>query len=68
MKRFFFAIFWLVIGYFAGGLAGYWLAMTLSSNTHDKVVEAATLGGLFVGPLASIIACVVYLAISRKQG
>ena len=41
-----------VIAYALGALAGCGLVTTLSSNVHDKSVEAAMTGAFVSGPLA----------------
>jgi hypothetical protein len=50
--------------YIAGGLLGYTLVMRLSSNVHDRAMEAAISGAFFVGPLAALIGALV--AFSRR--
>ncbi len=48
-----------VAGYAAGAAAGYFLTMQLSSNRHDRRIEAATTGGLVFGPLAAVFAMIL---------
>lgn len=48
--------FWVgMVGYVAGGLIGYELVMLLSSNVHDRSMEAVMTGAFIVGPLLAII-------------
>ncbi len=42
-----------------GGVLGYLLVQMLSSNTHDRALEAAMTGAFVVGPLLAIVAGVV---------
>ena len=47
-------LLWAACAYVAGGLLGYVLTMGLSSNVHDREVEAAVTGALVVGPLCAL--------------
>ena len=54
----------LVAGYIVGLFGGMALMNRLSSNRHDKSVEAATTSALIIGPacsLLAVIATLVYL-------
>lgn len=48
-----------VIGYVAGGVLGYFLLIVLSSNQHDRDVEAAMTGAFVTGPLLGIVGAIV---------
>jgi hypothetical protein len=50
---------WAVPGYIIGALVGGLLVSKLSSNRHDRSMEAATTGLLMVGPLVAIVAFVI---------
>ena len=50
-----------VIGYFVGLFGGMVLINLMSSNTHDKSVEAAMTGAFFIGPLVAVLAFVITL-------
>jgi len=56
MRRFLIGLLWAVPGYIVGAFAGGYLVSLLSSNTHDRSVEAAMTGAFVLGPLAAIIA------------
>jgi hypothetical protein len=43
-----------VLGYAIGALGGGFLVSLLSSNTHDKSVEAAMTGAFVLGPLGAV--------------
>ncbi len=59
MKRLAHAIGYAIAGYFAGALLGYAAVMGLSTNTHDRAMEAGMTGAFFFGPLVGIIAGVI---------
>ena len=44
-----------IVGYIAGAVLGYFLVEGLSSNAHDRSVEAAMTGAFAVGPLFGLI-------------
>ena len=48
-----------LVGYLLGAIGGGLLVALLSSNTHDKSVEAAMTGAFVLGPLAAIVGFVV---------
>jgi hypothetical protein len=65
-KRFGIALGVAVLGYAAGGFGGGALVSLLSSNTHDRSVEAAMTGAFVTGPLVAVVGFVVaYLASAR---
>jgi hypothetical protein len=47
-----------VFGYLVGAVGGGFLVSLLSSNTHDRSVEAAMTGAVVIGPLGAIVGCV----------
>jgi len=59
MKRVGIALFFAAGGYVVAAVASYLLIGQLSSNTHDRVVEAATTSALIWGPLGAVAAFVV---------
>ena len=70
-KRFGMALLVALLGYAAGGFGGGALVSFLSSNTHDRSVEAAMTGAFVTGPLVAVVGFVVaYLASApnRKAG
>ena len=48
-----------VLGYALGAFGGGFLVSVLSSNTHDRSVEAAMTGAFFLGPLAGVVGAVL---------
>jgi hypothetical protein len=59
-----------VVGYVVGLFGGMVLVNLMSSNTHDKSVEAVMTGAFFIGPLVAVlsfVATLVYLLI-RSSG
>jgi hypothetical protein len=58
MKRFGIALLYAVGGYIVAAAASYFLVGQLSSNTHDRSVEAAMTSALIWGPLGAVVAFV----------
>jgi len=54
MRRFGIALLIAVAGYVAATLAGYFLTDALSSNVHDRAVEAAMSAAFVWGPLGAV--------------
>jgi len=48
-----------LLGYAVGGFGGGLAVSLLSSNTHDRSVEAAMTGAFVLGPLAAIAGVLV---------
>ena len=67
MKRVALSVVSAFAGYVLGVFAGYVLVDQLSSNTHDRSVEAAMTGAFLTGPIAAIIAFVVAMVYFRKK-
>ena len=61
MKRLGTALLYAIVAYVVAALAGYLLVQQLSSNVHDRAVEAAMTGAFVVGPLGAIVGFVVGL-------
>ena len=68
MRRLAFGFLWAVPAYLVGAFGGGYLVSVLSSNTHDRSVEAAMTGALLYGPIAGIIGFVVGVMRTRNQG
>ena len=49
-------------------MAGYFLVEGLSSNTHDRSLEAAMTGAFVVGPLFAVVAFIIVFAKVGKAG
>ena len=45
-----------ILGYVAGGVLGYFLVEGLSSNTHDRSLEAAMTAAFAIGPFVAVVA------------
>ena len=59
MRRFFIGLLWAVPGYVVGAFGGGYALSVLSSNTHDRSLEAAMTGAFLFGPLAALAAFVI---------
>ena len=59
MRRLGFGVLWAIPAYLVGAFGGGFLVSLLSSNTHDRSVEAAMTGAFVLGPLAGFIGFVV---------
>ena len=44
-----------LVGYAVGAFGGGYLVSLLSSNSHDRSVEAAMTGAFVLGPLAALV-------------
>lgn len=65
MKRFLLSVAAGVAGYITGAVVGYFLVSALSSNTHDRSVEAAMTAVFVFGPIGALIAAVVMFVRAR---
>lgn len=54
MKRFGLALLAAIAGYLVAAVAGYVLIGHLSSNVHDRTLEAVVTGAFVVGPLGAV--------------
>lgn len=68
MKRFGLGLLWAIGGYVVVALLGYVLIGHLSSNTHDRSVEAAMTSALVLGPLGAIVGSVVGFVRAGRGG
>jgi len=59
MKRFGIAMLFAIAGYLVAAAASYFLVDLLSSNTHDRSVEAAMTSAFVFGPLGAVTAFIV---------
>jgi hypothetical protein len=55
MKRFGIALLYGTAGYFIAAIVGYFLIVLLSSNMHDRSVEAAMTSAFVLGPAGIIV-------------
>ena len=59
LRRIGFGVLWAIPAYLVGALGGGFLVSLLSSNTHDRSVEAAMTGAFVLGPLAGLVGFLV---------
>jgi TRAP-type C4-dicarboxylate transport system permease small subunit len=57
----------LIAGYLVGLFGGMWLITLLSSNRHDKAMEAAMTSAFVIGPVIAILAFVITLVSLLKK-
>jgi hypothetical protein len=55
-------------GYLMGAFGGGWLIDVLSSNRHDRGMEAAMTGAFVLGPAVAVIAFVIGLVMAKPRG
>ena len=67
MKRFGIALLCAIAGYVVVAFASYFLVGWLSSNTHDRSVEAAMTSAFFFGPVGAVVAFIFGLYIGRSR-
>ena len=65
-RRILFGCLWGAVSYVAGALAGGLLTSMLSSNTHDKSMEAVMTGAFYTGPLAAVLGFVIAAALTKS--
>ena len=53
-------------GYVVGALAGMALVLFLSSNSHDRSLEAAMTAFFVTGPLVAVLAAVLAFFVLRR--
>lgn len=66
-RRILVGLLWAVGGYIVGAFAGGWLVSALSSNTHDRNLEAAMTGAFVIGPMAAIFGFVIGFGRARQR-
>jgi hypothetical protein len=54
-------------GYVLAAFGGYWLIAWLSSNAHDRSVEAAMTAAFVCGPIGALIAFFVGFVLGRRR-
>jgi hypothetical protein len=59
LRRVGFGVLWAIPAYLVGAFGGGFLVSLLSSNTHDRSVEAAMTGAFVFGPLTGLIGFIV---------
>ena len=66
MKRFIIGALCAIVGYLIGAVAGYFLTDALSSNVHDRSVEAAMTSAFVWGPLGAVAGFIIGFVLSRR--
>jgi len=56
-----------VLGYVLGAVGGGFLVSLLSSNTHDRSLEAVMTGAFAVGPAVAVIAFIVGFVLAKPS-
>ena len=56
-----------LLGYVIGLFGGLGLVLLLSSNEHDRSVEAAMTGAFVVGPLTALLFAAVSFATTKSR-
>ena len=59
LRRFGRGLLWGTAGYIIGAVATYALFMLLSSNVHDRDVEAPMTAAFFGGPIVALVGFIV---------
>ncbi|MGF7161094.1 hypothetical protein FHS85_002729 [Rhodoligotrophos appendicifer] len=54
MRSFVWAVAFLLVGFVAGGALSYGAVQLLSSNSHDRDLEALYTAFFFAGPIAGV--------------
>jgi hypothetical protein len=67
MRRALIGLLWAVPGYLVGAFGGGYLVSMLSSNVHDRSLEAAMTGAFVFGPLAAVIAFIVGAVRAKRR-
>lgn len=67
MRRYVVAVVGSVLGYVIAAVGGYFLVGLLSSNTHDRSVEAAMTAAFVFGPIGAILAFIVGLVFGGRS-
>lgn len=66
LKRFILALVLAIPFYLAGAFGGGMLVYQLSSNSHDRDMEAAMTGAFALGPAAALVGILVVLFWPRR--
>jgi hypothetical protein len=67
MRRYVVAVVASIAGYVVAAVGGYFLFGLLSSNTHDRSVEAAMTAAFVFGPLGAILAFIAGLILGGRR-
>jgi hypothetical protein len=67
MKRFGIGLLWSIAGYIVVAVASYFLVLQLSSNQHDRELEAAMTGAFLFGPIGAVVAFILGMIRSGRS-
>jgi hypothetical protein len=67
MRRIGLGMLGVIVGYVLCAVAGYWLTGLLSSNVHDRSVEAAMTSAFVWGPLGAVTGFVAGFAYAGRR-
>jgi hypothetical protein len=67
LRRIGIGVMFALTAYLVGALGGGYLLSLLSSNQHDKEMEAAITGAFVFGPLAAIVGFVIGVVLMRDM-
>jgi hypothetical protein len=67
LKRFLFAILFGVLAYVVFAVVGYFLILWLSSNMHDRSVEAVMTSAFFIGPIGALCGIVAGIVFGGRR-
>jgi uncharacterized membrane protein YedE/YeeE len=67
MRRFGIGVLCGIGGYLLAAVAGYFLIEVLSSNSHDRSVEAGMTSVFFFGPLGGLIAFIAGVVFGGRR-
>jgi hypothetical protein len=56
-----------IVCYFIAAFGGGFLISVLSSNTHDKHVEAAMTGAFVIGPMAALLGGILVVVLPPRK-
>ena len=68
MKRFAIGVLCALTGYIVAAVVSYFLVLQLSSNVHDRSVEAAMTSVFFFGPIGAVVALAAGLILASRRG
>jgi hypothetical protein len=67
MRTFLFVLIGLVAGYALGALTWYFGVMMVSSNTHDRLLEAQMTAAFIGGPIGAVVGAIVGWRVARRR-
>ncbi|PPC98730.1 MAG: hypothetical protein CTY31_11895 [Hyphomicrobium sp.] len=67
MRTFLITLIGLVVGYVLGALLWNYAVMAVSSNTHDKILEAQMTAAFIGGPIGAIIGVICGWLVARHR-